>query len=192
MAKKIFNIILSLLTIAIIGFMFYLATIVKVKNPSGHDIIVKIDDMTLIIKKREEAKITLYPGKHTVTLGKKTVGDFEKGYFDMGSFINPTKATYLMEYQTYYDEGTDRSVNPLPNNTVTINHKKYTGPYTVHNDLYMQNDFVKLSADSHGWDFDETEQFPSTITVRENSMYTWIKHMLGFNYEVKRKLSLIR
>lgn len=193
MAKKVLYTLFLLLTIAVIGVMLYISTIVKVKNPSKNDITVKVDDMRLLIKKGEEVEIKLYPGMHKIMLDNKDLGTFEKGYFDARSFINPTRSTYLLESRAYYDEGTELpDTDPLPNNTVFINNKKYVGPYSVHDNLYMQNNYFNYYTSNLRWDYDETKPFPSLVTTRENALYIKIKQLLGFNHTIEKKLSLIR
>ncbi|MDO4879196.1 MAG: hypothetical protein Q3966_07915 [Neisseria sp.] len=102
------------------------------------------------------AALSVGPGRHTVTRGGKTLGEIDIGWFDGKSIINLDMEPLVVVDVVYAEnrEKYNEKLNSLPQNTITVNGRQYTGPFRyIEPALYLKKD----------WDYSPAEPTPSEI-----------------------------
>jgi hypothetical protein len=125
----------------------------------------QIDGHEYTIPAVSEISVPLSHGKHTMTMSGVTMGEFDFGWFDADSVINPTNSE-LVTVEVLY--GDAQYTNKLSNNTITIDGLSYTGPYT----LIPKALYIKKS-----WDYGAYEESPSSVSISKWSDYTIKKEL---------------
>jgi len=115
-------------------------------------------------------------GKHTVTMSGVAMGDFDFGWFDADSVINPTMSE-LVTVEVLY--GPSSYENKLSKNTITIAGHQYIGPYA----LIPKSLYVKKS-----WDYGAYEESPPSVSTKSDyvikkELYTSAGFMNSFCYD---------
>lgn len=167
-----FQWIIWIVGILIVGGIFlvkWLTTYPAVVNPTNAPITFSIDDknFTLAPKTAEEAKIS--HGSHTVTINGQTVGNFDFGWFDGQSIINPTLASFVEEEVIYTVKGNPEAfLDKVTVRKIELDGDEYEGPYRlIEPALYIKKT----------WDFAPWEGSPEEVNTKSRSEYVIKKEL---------------
>lgn len=122
--------------------------------------------------------VNIGAGTHTITRDGKTIGTVEVGWLDGKSIINLDMLPFVEVDMVYAaDESAYKSkMATLPQNTITVNGKSYTGPYRyVEPKLYLKKT----------WRYSMAEPSPDEIKIKggKSRVQTELLHTWTFERE---------
>ena len=156
--KKFFMIIFMLLMVFSCSFQ---KGVFILDNPSDTAIKVKIDGKEYNLGTGKYEKLTLKPGKHTMTDSEGKEVSFIVYADSKGGVINPTRSDYIYVNMAYAVEGAGNSFRPMGEDII-VNGLKYEGPFGMVNDLIIDKNFK-------GWDYDIHTPFPEKIYTSDGN-----------------------
>ncbi len=176
MFEKLSNYFYMLCGLAALGFLGWTywqgvqeKATVYVDNPTKQEIKVKIgDNPEMTIKAGKFEKTKLKPGEYKVSLNGKEVGSFKRESGDDYALVNPTKSLYIKEFAIYTDKATVPDSAYPPTKIIKFQGKDLE-VFDSSNDVYVN---FKPT-------YPLDENFPDSITTRENKFVSLFKKVTG-------------